>query len=514
MPANDIEKWLASLLAQLQQNRQRQLLVLRGPENWCHDQLNALLHLDAGLLLLSNRMDYPSAVPFSKADGCLGGETRIVVVDLFDGFNADVLCIASGLVCAGGMLVLQAPDTDPGDASADRYARWQDGRHSPRAWFVEYFFHALESDAEIGILLQPDMDLPPTVVLPQLVRTPIDNGRTAEQAAILQAVGTWARGGQRGCVLIDADRGRGKSTCLGMLAASLQSHCRVIVTANSKQTAAALLDQAPGVDFIAPDMLLSQYPEADLLLIDEAAMIPLPMLRQLTRLYTKLVMATTSGGYEGTGQGFLLRFVADLETRGLRRYRLDLPVRWCDGDLLEAWLRRSLLLQPANEPLAETAVVVPGNCRIEALRHPGEPVNRPLLHQAYALLSSAHYRTRPSDLRMLMENPDLRLFVALYESQVIGVVLLNLEGGLDKKLCQEIFYGRRRPQGHLLAQMLTAQAGLAEFAAYRGLRVQRIAVSPGCRRQASVTGSSASAETVNSRTSATADTKGFTVRLR
>ena len=65
----------------------------------------------------------------------------------------------------------------------------------------------------------------------------------------------------------------------------------------------------------------------------------------------------------------------------------------------------------------------------------------------------------------------------------MGAVLLNREGGLDAELGRQIFLGRRRPKGHLLAQMLTAQAGIAHFAEYRGLRVQRIAVSEDFRRR-------------------------------
>jgi len=99
------------------------------------------------------------------------------------------------------------------------------------------------------------------------------------------------------------------------------------------------------------------------------------------------------------------------------------------------------------------------------------------------LMNAAHYRSRPSDLRMLMENPDLVLIVACSDEQVVAAVLLNIEGGLDEALCEEIFLGRRRPRGHLLAQMLTAQAGIRNFAKYRGLRVQRIAVAETCRRQ-------------------------------
>jgi tRNA(Met) cytidine acetyltransferase len=62
------------------------------------------------------------------------------------------------------------------------------------------------------------------------------------------------------------------------------------------------------------------------------------------------------------------------------------------------------------------------------------------------------------------------------------VALLNQEGGLDKELCEQVHLGLRRPRGHLLAQMITAQAGDKYFANYKGLRVQRIAVLESWRR--------------------------------
>ena len=476
-----LEHWMTALMSRLEASHQRQLLLLQGPRDWCDDQLASIAALEADLLLLSNRGQRPGAVPFSKAATCLGGETRVVAVDLFDGFNPDVLCIAGGLVRAGGVLVLLCGDGDPADASSDRYARWQNGRHSPRAYFVEYFLRELDADAEIGIRLVPDAPRPVPASLPRLEPTPIEDGATREQGAVLQRIEKWLAGGGDGCVLICAERGRGKSTCLGLLAERLARLRRILLSARSRKSAAVLLRRVPQIEFVAPDMLLAEYPAADLLLIDEAAMIPLPMLRQIIRLYPRVVMATTTGGYEGTGQGFLLRFVAELEGRGLTRLRLQAPVRWCEGDLLEAWLERCLLLPaPAGPPPAPAEVDA---CRIERLSRPGEPGAWPLLRQAYVLLNSAHYRTRPSDLRMLMENPDLRLFVARYGERVLGVALLNVEGGLEPSLCREIFLGRRRPQGHLLAQMLTAQAGLEKFAGYRGLRVQRIAVDSACRRR-------------------------------
>jgi tRNA(Met) cytidine acetyltransferase len=106
-----------------------------------------------------------------------------------------------------------------------------------------------------------------------------------------------------------------------------------------------------------------------------------------------------------------------------------------------------------------------------------------LLQQVYRLLNLAHYRTRPSDLRMMMENPDLVLIIARSGERVVGALLLNREGGFDAALAQQVFLGKRRPKGHLLAQMLSAQAGIEYFACYRGLRVQRIAVSEAWRRR-------------------------------
>ena len=482
MPAIDINSWMTSLLDQLQCSRQRQLVALQGPRSWCDAQFEKLFAADTSMLVLSNRELVESAVSFSAADSCLGSESSLVLLDLFEGFNPDVLCIAAGLVQAGGVLIILSPPFEEWDMRTDRYACWQDQSRSRQAFFAEYFFSALEADAETGILLTPGNESGPMSPLPALTPTPIEQGMTAEQDRCLQRIEQWLSSGQSGIALINADRGRGKSTCLGLLLKRLQSYLRVVVTANSRQTAAQLLRLVPDAEFIAPDRLLLSCLAADLVIIDEAAMLPLSMLRQLHRLYPRLVMATTSGGYEGTGRGFMLRFVAQMEAARLMQLDLETPVRWCQGDRLEAWLNRTLLLD--SEPSVDGLVAKPSaSCELLLLENPGDAEHLPLLKQVYRLMNTAHYRSRPSDLRMLMENPDLVLIVARSGELVVGAVLLNIEGGLDEALCEEIFLGRRRPRGHLLAQMLTAQAGIKNFAKYRGIRIQRIAVAEACRRQ-------------------------------
>jgi len=482
MPAIDINSWMNSLLEQLLLNRQRQLVALQGGRSWCDAQFKELFAADDSMLVLSNRKLVESAVSFGAADSCLGSESRLVVLDLFEGFNPDVLCIAAGLVQSGGVIMTLSPPVEDWDLQTDRYACWQDQSRSRQARFAQYFFSALEADAETGILMTPGYESRPITPLPVLTPTPVERGMTAEQGLCLQRIEQWLATGQAGIALINADRGRGKSTCLGLLLKQLQPGLRILVTANSRQTTTQLLRLVPAAEFFAPDRLLLSCPAADLVMIDEAAMLPLSMLRQLHRLYPRLVMATTSGGYEGTGRGFMLRFVAQLGTARLIQLDLEMPVRWCQGDRLEAWLNRTLLLN--SEVSIDNALVQPlASCELLLLENPGAAEHLPLLQQVYRLMNAAHYRSRPSDLRMLMENPDLVLIVARNAEQVVGAVLLNVEGGLDEALCEEIFLGRRRPRGHLLAQMLTAQAGIRNFAKYRGIRIQRIAVAEACRRQ-------------------------------
>lgn len=49
---------------------------------------------------------------------------------------------------------------------------------------------------------------------------------------------------------------------------------------------------------------------ASWLIVDEAAAIPGPLLRQLVTRFPRTLLTTTVQGYEGTGRGFLLKFCA------------------------------------------------------------------------------------------------------------------------------------------------------------------------------------------------------------
>jgi len=490
IPKDEIISWLGLLSDELRGAHQRLVLSIEGDWTWCRELFLSVQSLYKDVLAISNRELCEQPVSFNRVETLLGSESPVVVVDLFDGLNPDVLCIASGLVSCGGLMILLSPGPQNWGTIKDQYGIWQDNLKSRHPVFAESLFSSLGHPSTGGITLTQGKNLPPIPKLPRARPTPLISGKTAEQSAVMAEVDEWLDDQNQSIALITADRGRGKSTCLGFILGNLllSRQSSVLVTAPSRQSAAILILQAKNqsnagldIDFIAPDRLIAEQQAADILIIDEAAMLPYPMLQQLCRQYRKIIMATTTGGYEGTGQGFLLRFIARLPKAQLRRLELTLPVRWASGDCLEAWLESTLLLKPVSASIPMDAGRRK-SCQLRILDAAALGGNPGLLEKVYSLMTSAHYRTRPSDLRMLMENPHLRVILAEAGSDLIAVALLNVEGGLDRELCEQVYLGTRRPRGHLLAQMITAHAGDKYFAGYRGLRVQRIAVLEPWRR--------------------------------
>ncbi|UBU94922.1 GNAT family N-acetyltransferase [Edwardsiella sp. LADL05-105] len=291
------------------------------------------------------------------------------------------------------------------------------------------------------------------------------------------AAGDTAHAAYAGCRQRGAGpRGRGKSTLSGMLAAELCGDC--LLTAPARVAAERVQTAAGALPFVAPDLLLQRIEAGEALpgwlLIDEAAAIPTPLLQRLIAAFPHVLMTTTVQGYEGTGRGFLLKFCTALPD--CRIHRLDRPLRWASGDPLEAWLNAALLFSDTCGAAAP----------VSALRWLDQEQwqTAPARMAAfYALLTSAHYRTSPLDLRRLMDAPGQRLCAALGEARVQGALWLVEEGGLSAALAQAVWAGERRPRGSLVAQSLAAHGGEADAPRLRSWRVSRIAVMPALRRR-------------------------------
>ncbi|MDX1467107.1 MAG: GNAT family N-acetyltransferase, partial [Halomonas sp.] len=218
-----------------------------------------------------------------------------------------------------------------------------------------------------------------------------------------------------------------------------------------------------------------------LLLVDEAAAIPAPLLGRWLEAFPRIAFATTVHGYEGSGRGFALRFRERLERQApdFRECHLAAPIRWAPDDPLEALTARLLLLD------AEPNAALPGDGPLVSQRLDRDLLaqDEPRLRALFGLLVQAHYRTTPADLRRLLDGPGVSVSVLEAGSALQGVAVCGDEGGFSAELAERVARGERRPRGHLLAQSLAAHAGEREALTARLRRVLRIAVPAGRRRR-------------------------------
>jgi tRNA(Met) cytidine acetyltransferase len=392
-----------------------------------------------------------------RVAGVLGRAFDVVVIDAHDGFDADVLGQAHGLVWGGGALVLRRSVVDAPPArklvvvpyTIDDVTRRFD-RHVERTLEVTPTPERLEPAMHVV-------------------------AGTAEQARVVDTlVASW-RSDTPSRIVLTADRGRGKSAALG-LAIARADLPRVAVTAAHPDAVREVLRFA-NAPFVPLHDLLRTDGRYDAIVVDEAAQVPVPTLQRLTHHHaaSHLAFATTTHGYEGTGRGFALRFV-----EGIDPIRLELhdPIRWAPDDPLERTIFAALLLdcELPDVPLTNDVDFVALDR--EALAH-----DLPRLRELFGLLVHAHYRTTPSDLHRLLDAPNLRVHAALARGHVVAATIVAEEGGLPPALCDSVASGVTRLNGHALADALVAHLGHPDAGRLRMLRSVRIAVHPAWRRR-------------------------------
>ena len=464
---------LHTLTAQMKREGIRRLLVLSGEEGWCFDHALKLRDaLPGDWLWISPQPDAENHCSPSALQTLLGREFRHAVFDARHGFDAAAFAALSGTLKAGSWLVLLLPvweewENQP-DADSLRWSDCPDPIATPH--FVQHFKRVLTADND-AILWRQNQPFSLAHFTPRTDWHPATGAPQPEQQQLLQQLLTMPPG----VAAVTAARGRGKSALAGQLISRIAGSA--IVTAPAK-AATDVLAQFAGEKFrfIAPDALLASDEQADWLVVDEAAAIPAPLLHQLVSRFPRTLLTTTVQGYEGTGRGFLLKFCARFPH--LHRFELQQPIRWAQGCPLEKMVSEALVFDDEN--FTHTPQ---GNIVISAFEQTlwrSEP-ETPL--KVYQLLSGAHYRTSPLDLRRMMDAPGQHFLQAAGGNEIAGALWLVDEGGLSQELSQAVWAGFRRPRGNLVAQSLAAHGSNPLAATLRGRRVSRIAVHPTRQRE-------------------------------
>ena len=474
----------------------RQFFCIQGEQAACRSKAERLLEQHDPIWVSNLQVEKSTWVPMGQVNGLLGQETTSLVFDAHDGFNPDAFAAASGLVVGGGVLMLLIPPMDDWVAGVDPEAK----RLGVHGYDLESqpnrFIRRLARDLpKSATMIDAHDDLVPLISCP-----PWKTKGTKEQGQAIAAVERVSTGHRRRPLVLTADRGRGKSAAFGMAAASLlqQGKINILVTAPRLDAvhtlfkhAAQLLPlarhskglielEAQQIRFVAPDALIIERPSADLLLVDEAAGIPLPLLQSLVMRYSRVAFATTIHGYEGTGRGFVLRFnqMLDDVAPQWRKLHLTRPVRWSAGDPVEAFGFKALLMDAepaAGEDMASSKVE---EFTLEHLDRDSLIQNETLLRELFGLLITAHYRTTPFDLRHLLDGPNISIWIVRHAGSISAAILAAREGGFDQDTSREIWLGKRRPHGHLVPEALAAQVGIEQAPCFEYLRIIRIAVHP------------------------------------
>jgi len=401
----------------------------------------------------------------------LGTESSLVIYNATDGFDPRLLAASTGTLNAGGLYLLLTP---PLNTWATQFDAEYGNSHSVFLQRLALEFKQHCEPSEINHLWQ----IAPASQ--QVARTPLSGARLTEQNEILDRLKNDIRAATPQVIVIQADRGRGKSTLLARALIDQETPNNISVTALHDSATIVLKQYCRQHGHKVQTVSLQQALQGshDCLFVDEAATIPISQLLTLASRSKQIVFATTVEGYEGAGRGFATRFAKQLDEHypDWHLYQPAQPIRWQSGDRLEALINKTLLLKCALPQ-------VPTNFKLNDIHcepiTPEKLIQDPtLLEHTFAILARAHYQTTALDLRHMLDSPGITVWVASINGAPCAAALVCTEGQIDTNLYSDVAHKKRRLKHQLLPQLLT------QFTLSKGLldkryqRIVRIAVEP------------------------------------
>ncbi|XP_064618603.1 RNA cytidine acetyltransferase-like [Lineus longissimus] len=405
--------------------------------------------------------------------------------------------------------------------------------------------------AELKDLQQSLQDTQPVGVL-------VNCCKTLDQAkGLLKFVEAISEKTLRSTVVMTAARGRGKSAALGLAMATAVGfgYSNIFVTSPSPENLKTLFefvfkgfDALEYQEHLDYELIQSTNPEfnkaivrvnvfrehrqtiqyihptdahklgqAELVCIDEAAAIPLPLVKNLLGPYL-VFMSSTINGYEGTGRSLSLKLVHQLRQqsatfggsssteakqltqkpegaasasgRTLHEVTLNESIRYAGGDAVEKWLNDLLCLDAANTPRTMSGCPVPNSCDLYYVNRDTlfsyHKASEAFLQRLMGLYVASHYKNTPNDLQMLSDAPAHHIFCLLGPvdpnqtslPEVLCVLQVCLEGEISKSSVMYSLSRGKRASGDLIPWTVSQQFQDHDFPSLSGARIVRIATHP------------------------------------
>ncbi|GAA0823622.1 GNAT family N-acetyltransferase [Colwellia asteriadis] len=515
--------WFNALVTDATLKRERRLVVLSGDELWAKSLLDNLpffqrpLSLQKSCLIYGDSTIFKANVQAKRYQAKLGSESELIIF-ADSHFTIDALAALSGTLKAGGVLFIITPMLQ---------------EQLKLSHFLQRFFSLVNNShfiiSQDDVRFQDILTMPATANDYRKEETQSLNDMsspyaTAEQKLAVIAIKKVLTGHRKRPLVLTADRGRGKSSALAIACAELLLNNNVannkaqplsiIISApslasvsvffeqlnkslpNAKAFKQKIIHEQGSIEFIAIDQLLAKQPTASLVLVDEAAAFPVYLLEQLVRRYHRMVFASTVHGYEGAGRGFTLKFQKILTELcpNWRTLHINEPIRWQQNDPLEQLIFNGCLLNSELPLLDNTkSTILKASLMVERVSVAELLANERLLADAFSILVTAHYQTKPSDLKLLLDNKNVQLQCLFrkgnQEKQLLGVALLIQEGWWDSAEdinaadISAVAASQKRLSNHFIPQSLFVHCGIENAFSYRYLRIMRIAIHPSMQQQ-------------------------------
>ncbi|NVK31319.1 MAG: tRNA(Met) cytidine acetyltransferase [Gammaproteobacteria bacterium] len=371
----------------------------------------------------------------------LGHECDIAVIDLRLGIDPNAIVARLGGIKAGGMALWIDSDGEP-TQSSERFSVY--GRE-PKSRYLHYLREAVAHYRAHKASALTAQNPPIDVLIERL-------------------------SGPKFLLRLAGRRGRGKTTALAA-ALNVMPGAPIIISGKSATQAAVLLEKLTVAhQFCGAQALLDNTEPDSIIVIDEAASLPMSWLHQLAVSHPRLVLCGTDEGYEGSARGLFQKFAAQFPEMQTLHYAT--AYRFQAGDSLERWIDQYIWCSGG-----EAATFVDGDYPLD------QNASISQLQAVFRLLHQSHYATRPNDFRHLLDGPNLTIWVSVRGGQLSSAACIAEEGPLAPEIVQSIIKGKRRPRGHLAPQILLRATGKKNLGADIFWRIVRIATVDDCQSQ-------------------------------